>query len=128
MRIYQGILLVTGLSVGMIAAGVAWERLYISPLVEQSQPKPDPPESVADDLPAGCLEELAVMERQSPAAAKTGSAEPLPTVGDIAVRLGGSSNQVATHIQVTDSAPALAPTDHLSTAHRIQQAQSAVWT
>ena len=45
MRFYQRILLVAGLTIGMIAAGVAWERFYVSPLVEQAQRKPDPPDS-----------------------------------------------------------------------------------
>ena len=40
MRFYQRILLVAGLTMGMIAAGVAWERFYVSPLVEQAQRSP----------------------------------------------------------------------------------------
>ena len=61
MRLYQRVLLVAGLTVGMIAAGVAWERFYVSPLVEQAQSKPDPSDSATDSLPAECVEELSTM-------------------------------------------------------------------
>ena len=67
MRFYQQILLVLALTLGMIAAGVAWERFYVSPLVEQAQRKPDPPGFATDDLPAACLEELSTMESSSTA-------------------------------------------------------------
>jgi len=135
MRIYQGMLLVTGLTVGIIVAGVAWERLYISPMIEQSQAKPDPSDSF-DNLPTGCLEELVAMD--SPVAdlrpaktlvtAKGVPSEPLPIAGDNAEWPKSSSNQMATHIQVTDSSPALTPTGRDPTARPVQQAESAVWT
>ena len=98
MRLYQQILLVVGLTVGMIAAGVAWERFYVSPLVEQAQRKPDPPDAAVDDLPAECLEELSTMGPPSTAtgprlvkplaAAKPAPSEPLPTAGDHVLRSG----------------------------------------
>ena len=80
MRIYQHVLLVAGLTAGLIAAGVAWERFYVSPLVEQAQRRPDPPESAAGDLSAECREELAAMGSPSTAIR--------PSVGKI---VGGES-------------------------------------
>ncbi|MGA2253806.1 MAG: HEAT repeat domain-containing protein [Thermoguttaceae bacterium] len=137
MRIYQRILLVAGLTIGMIVAGVAWERFYVSPLVEQAQRKPDPPDSATDELPAECLEELSTMGPLSPAAdprpakplvaATAAPSEPSSPAGDNAVRPGSSSNQVATHIQVTASSPAPAAMDGDPTARPIQRAQSAEW-
>ena len=98
MRFYQRILLVAALTLGMIAAGVAWERFYVSPLVEQAQRKPDPPDSATDDLPAECLEELSTMGSTSTAldpqpdrplvAGKEALGESLPTAGDNVLRTG----------------------------------------
>jgi len=136
MRFYQRILLVVVLAIGMIAAGVAWERLYISPLVEQAQRKPDLPDSAADDLPAECLEELSTMGPPATAmdprperlkvVAKATLGKPSPSVGDNVVQPGSGSNQAAMQIQVAESSfPAAMGRD--ATAHPIQQVQSAEW-
>ncbi len=137
MRLYQQILLVVGLTIGMIAAGVAWERFYVSPLVEQAQRKPDPPDAAVDDLPTECLEELSTMGPPSAAAgsrlvkplpaAKPALSEPLPPAGDHVLRSGSGSNQLAMHIQVMGDPPGPKANERDATAGPIQQAQSADW-
>ncbi len=135
MRFYQQILLVLALTLGMIAAGVAWERFYVSPLVEQAQRKPDPPGFATDDLPAACLEELSTMESSSTAmdsradkplvAGKELPGEPWSVAGGNVLRSG--SKPPATQIQAADSAPSVALTEGDAAARPIQQAQSAEW-
>ena len=137
MRLYQRILLVVILTMGMIAAGVAWERFDVSPLVEQAQRKPDPPDSIVDDLPAECLEELSTMGPPSTAmaprperpkvGAKTVLGELSPTADDNVLRRGSGSNQTAMHIQVADSAPSPSAVERDAAARPIQRAQSAEW-
>jgi len=134
MRFYQRILLVVVLAIGMIVAGVAWERLYVSPLVEQAQRKPDLPDSVTDDLPAACLEELSMIAstmdpqpERLKVVAKSAISEPSPTIGDNVLRPGGGSNRAAMQIQVAESSPAQAAMDRNATARPIQQVQSVEW-
>ncbi|MGO9111771.1 MAG: HEAT repeat domain-containing protein [Thermoguttaceae bacterium] len=136
MPIYQRILLVLVLAIGMIAAGVAWERFCVAPLVEQALRKPDPPDFDADDLPPECLEELATMGMPATAtdprsekpwgATKAALNGPSP-LGDNILRPSGGSNQATTHIQVTDSSPVPATLEHDAAARPIQHAQSAEW-
>src|SRR5208282_3688491 len=137
MRVFQRILLVALLTIAMIAAGVAWERFYVSPLVEQAERKPDPPDSSGDDLPTACLEELSTMGQPSSAAnprsnsslavAKATSGERSPTSGENVLGTAGSSNQVATHIQVEDDPSSPGSLARDATARPIQRAQSAEW-
>ena len=129
MRFYQRILMVVVLAIGMIAAGVAWERLYVSPLVEQAQRKPDLPDSVTDDLPAECLEELSAMGPPATAmdprperlkvVAKAVLSEPSPIIGNNVLRPGSGSNQAAMQIQVAESSPSPATMERNATASPI---------
>ena len=126
MRVYQRILLVAVLTLAMIAAGVAWERFYVSPLIEQAQQKPDLSDSATDELPAECLEELATMGQPSAAidrtaerelALKAAASHGSPIEDSNVFRPGGSSNQAA-HVEAADSSPLASP---------VHQAQSAEW-
>ena len=136
MRFYQRILLVMALTLVMIAAGVAWERFYVAPLVEQAQRKPDRPDSVADDLPAACLEELSTMGSTSPSmdprpdkplvAEKERPGEPSPTVGENVLRSDGLQ-QDPRQIRFADSSSSLRLMEGDATARPIQPAQSADW-
>ncbi len=125
MRVYQRILLVAVLTLGMIAAGIAWERFYVAPLVEQAQRPPDSPDSLTDDLPAECLEELSTMGQ--PAAMNPRADEASPTTGDNALPPGTSSNQVATHIEVEDDPRSAAQLAHDAMTRSHQHVQSAEW-
>jgi hypothetical protein len=130
MRIYQRLLLVAALTIGMLAAGVAWERFYVSPLVEQAQRKPEPSDAAADDLPAECLEELATMGQPAPAQdvrlANSSNRTDSPPGGNV-LRPVNPANQITTHIQVADSSTAPAQMENDATARPIHQAQSADW-
>ncbi len=136
MRIFQHVLLVAGLTAGLIAAGVAWERFYVAPLVEQAQRRPDPPDSAAGDLSAECREELAamgspsaVMElRRERSAAKAAAGEAAQNDGGNVLRQGGGVNQSMMHIQVTDPSPAPAQIESDAAAHPIPQAQPAEYS
>lgn len=136
MRFYHRILLVMALTLGIIAAGVAWERLYVSALVEQAQRTPDRPDSVAADLPAECLEELSTMgssamveEPRSELPAFTGQetfGDPSSTAGNNVVR-SGDAKPVSTEIGFVDPAPSLALVEGDAATRPIQRAQSAEW-
>ncbi len=144
MRVYQRVLLVAVLTLGMIAAGIVWERFYVAPLVEQARRKPDPPDTLADDLPPECLEELATMGQpaadinpfsgrsaateRSLAAAKEASSEPSPTTSDNVLRPGTSSNRMAMHVEVEDDARSPAQVAHDATARPHHHVRSAEWT
>jgi hypothetical protein len=137
MRFYQRILLVVVLTLGMIAAGVAWERFYVAPLVEQAQRKPDLPDAVADELPAECLEELSTMGQFSTGmdrraerpnvAAKAAFGEPSRTAGNNVLRVGSDSTELAMPIHVADIAPSPAAVEPEAAARPIHRAQSAEW-
>ena len=124
------------LTLGIIAAGVAWERLYVSALVEQAQRTPDRPDSVAADLPAECLEELSTMgssamveEPRSELPAFTGQetfGDPSSTAGNNVVR-SGDAKPVSTEIGFVDPAPSLALVEGDAATRPIQRAQSAEW-
>jgi hypothetical protein len=132
MRTYKSILWVAGLTVAMIAAGVAWERFYITPLVEQAQQKPATPDAAPPgELPPECLEELARMASAATAAdprpslaSKAAPGEPLPETGNV-LRPGGGAKQSTMRIQVTDSSQAPAAIGDDASARPIQHAQSA---
>jgi hypothetical protein len=132
-RPYQRTLLVLGLTIGMIAASIAWERFYVSPLVDSAQQKSIPPQSAAEDLPEACLEELSTMGSSTtadsrPAGSSAQAAAALgqlsPSVGDNVLRQGDKSNQAAVRIQVADSAPSSAPAE-VGKARPIGPVQSA---
>jgi hypothetical protein len=127
MRVYQAILLVVFLTIGMISAGIAWERFYVSPRIEEDQQKPDSRNIVSDELPAECLEELSMrMGQPSKTAESLVSVKATPegpSRGDGAVRPGNGANQVATHIEVEEPSPSLMPND--AVARPLQKARSA---
>jgi hypothetical protein len=133
MRIYQQVLLVMVLSIGLIAVGIAWERFCIAPLVEQAFQKPDSADSAADDLPAECLAELSTMGQPSttldPPLERPSAAEMFerPTLADgDNTQAGENPNQSTPHIQVTHSSP-VQQMDHDAIGQLIHRAQSAEW-
>ena len=132
MRFARRILLVAALTAALVAGGIAWERLWLSPLIEQARPGPAPAESAMDDLPTECLEELSPMEPFSTAAdpplagANEVHGERSPDGGGNVLRNEGSK-QIVMQVQVADSAPALTPTECNAAARPIQQAQSVEW-
>jgi hypothetical protein len=136
MQCYQRILCVAGLTVGFIIAGIAWERLCMSPLVKQAQREPDPPDSATDDLPAECLAELSAMElastglnQHAPTRLAATSAAPgksLPPETGNPSQPRNSANQATMQIHVSDGLPP-ALIDQNANARPIQRAQSAEW-
>jgi HEAT repeats len=126
MRVYQRVLLVAVLSVGLFAAGVAWVRCYVSPLAAQAEFKPDTREDI-DELPADCLEEMLSTGQPSRVAATPPSSAavsggPSLTVDENPLR-PGDGNQKALHIEVADSAPGRL--ENNAAARPIYHAQSA---
>jgi hypothetical protein len=136
MRVYHGILLVVVLTIGLIAAGVAWVRSCVAPLVEEAQQPPDVHSFLSADLPAECLEELSTMDQAkavetavaraapgSPSTSVVARPQPANSPANQPATNQPATNQAAAHIEVAEDTPGLMPS--VANALPIQKAKSA---
>ena len=117
MHFYQKALLVAGLTAAIIAAGIAYERIYLSPQVERMQRQSEAAVSATETLPPECLQELTTVE--SPASALNSSSvgdpqnaatsESSTGIAGDTPPAGNDARHVATLIQVVDSSLAANP-------------------
>ena len=117
MHFYQKALLVAGLTAAIIAAGIAYERIYLSPQVERMQRQSEAAVSATETLPPECLQELTTVE--SPASALNSSSvgdpqnaatsESSTGIAGDTPPAGNDARHVATLIQVVDSSLAADP-------------------